>query len=245
MIIINKVKTFLSLVFFLGLAVVLPTTVNAEEISSGPVGRYFFRALPGPSNTEINLAWKDDEITNNYDIVYGFTPNQYLFGLKDTGDTDNVTIGSLAPNATYYFSLVGRSHNESTDEVTQESIISDEVIETSAPIKYTAGSKNPVPVTPTGTSGPKGSLGLTAQPGDNPGEIKLSWNTSSDVEGYDIVYSVAPGPSYLFGVQDIGNINSYVIKSLESGKTYYFALLPEKSGEGGIQFTEEVMVKAK
>lgn len=239
----NKIKSLFSLFLFLTLFAVIPQTANAEEFNSGPTGSHIFRALPSAKNTEVTLVWQDDDRANNYNIVYGFAPNQYQFGLAGLGDTNTATIGELNPGTTYFFSLIAEKHVEVGEEGEEKEVVTEEV-EQSSPIKFIAGSKSAIPVASAGTSGPVGSYGLQAQPGDNPGEIKLNWNTKDSVNGYDIVYSVVPGQNYLFGVQDIGNVNSYTIKSLESGKPYYFALLPEINGEGGM-FTEQVMAKAK
>jgi hypothetical protein len=90
---------------------------------------------------------------------------------------------------------------------------------------------------------PSTPTGLKAESGPNNGEITLTWTKVYQANHYSLVFG--PGSkNYLYGAADIGNVNSYVVKSLTPGKLYYFAI----TGVGNCSssgFSQEVSAKAK
>ncbi len=58
----------------------------------------------------VTLIWTDNQTANRYDIVYGTTPGNYVYGAQNVPFTPNnasvYSIGYLQPNTIYYFALV-------------------------------------------------------------------------------------------------------------------------------------------
>jgi hypothetical protein len=90
---------------------------------------------------------------------------------------------------------------------------------------------------------PSAPTGLKAESGLKSGEVTLTWTKVYQANHYSLVF----GPSsknYLYGAANIGNVNTYVIKSLTPGKLYYFAI----TGVGTCSssgFSQEVSARAK
>lgn len=57
------------------------------------------------NGTTATVSWTAVATADHYSIVYGTTPGNYVYGVSNTGNVTSYTIGSLDPNATYYFSV--------------------------------------------------------------------------------------------------------------------------------------------
>lgn len=57
------------------------------------------------SATTALLKWAPVTPSTYYVISYGTDPNNLQFGVPNTGNTDNFTVGALNPNLNYYFNL--------------------------------------------------------------------------------------------------------------------------------------------
>lgn len=88
-----------------------PTTTTAA-MSTNPwvVNPTFgFWATKGSQPGTINLTWSDPQnMANNYQISYGTTSAANMWGALNISETpggNNLTVGSLVPGQTYYFTL--------------------------------------------------------------------------------------------------------------------------------------------
>lgn len=208
--------------------------VSSVSASSGPVGRNGLRAYAGPGVGEVTLEWQrfapDGE---NYSIHYGTGSKNYAFAKPYIGYISTYTVGRLTPGTRYYFAVEGiRVGNVSAG--------SDGEVTMVAPASST---------TVIGTAGPVGRNLLVAKPGPKKGQVTLSWTRYyPDTEKYGVVYGLLPG-KYVYGVLNavatVAQVSnySYTVGSLSSGKRYYFALEPQRSGTG-IYITSEVSVVA-
>ena len=76
------------------------------------------------------------------------------------------------------------------------------------------------------------------------GDVTLAWDasTSSNVGGYTVHYGLSSGiyPNKVF----VGNQTSYMLSSLDSGKTYYIAVTAlDANGMGESDFSDEIEVE--
>ena len=76
------------------------------------------------------------------------------------------------------------------------------------------------------------------------GDVTLAWDvsTSSNVGGYTVYYGLSSGiyPNKVF----VGNQTSYMLSSLDSGKTYYIAVTAvDTTGMGESDFSDEIEVE--
>lgn len=106
--------------------------------------------------------------------------------------------------------------------------------------------------TPTPTSGPGGpgctdlspntptNLGAASGPGN--GEVTLTW-TKVSADYYSLVFGGASG-AYQYGAANIGNTNQYIVRQLNPGKLYYFAVAAVK-GCASSGFSQEASTRAK
>lgn len=204
-------------------------------ITTGPVGRNSTRVYPGPGKGEVTVEWSrfflDGE---NFTIHYGTGAGATEFAAPYVGYISTYTLGNLVPGKRYYFSIEGiRAGNVSAG--------TDGVVSTVAP---------KAPVTVMGTPGPVGRNVLRAKPGPKKGEVTLKWTRFfPDTELYNIVYGTKPG-QYQYGVLDAkdttpqDNDYDFTVGGLASGKRYYFALAPQRSGQA-MYVTSEVSAVAK
>ncbi len=212
-------------------------SAEAATATSGPVGRNGLRAYPGPGKGEITLEWGRASLYGeNYQIHYGNASGKYIYQTPQVGYIATYTVKSLRPGSRYYFALEGFT----TGNVTRGW---DGEVSAVAP-----GSS----VTVQGTAGPVGRNSLKAASGPKSGEVTLTWwKFYDDTTGYDIVYGEAPG-QYRYGAAnavEITNSKTYftfTVGALKSGRRYYFALLPKRTGtQGGAYVTSEVSVVAR
>lgn len=71
---------------------------------------------------------------------------------------------------------------------------------------------------------PKVPENVKAVSGPGPGQVILSWDKVSGAKYYSLNY----GPSslnYLWGANNVGDVDSYVVSGLEPGKPYYFIVM--------------------
>lgn len=75
---------------------------------------YDFRVGQSFSSGTVTLIWTDNGTANRYDIVYGTTPGEYIYGVQNVPFTPNnasaYSIGYLKPYTTYYFELVAEKN---------------------------------------------------------------------------------------------------------------------------------------
>lgn len=91
------------------------TATPKVAASSGPVWPYNFWAKTGTKAGTVELSWTDDGTANKYDLVYGLTPGQYLWGAQGMAftsmTTNTFTVSYLTSGVRYYFALVGEKDN--------------------------------------------------------------------------------------------------------------------------------------
>jgi hypothetical protein len=56
---------------------------------------------------EVRLNWLKVDKATTYTIAFGLASHNYIYGLPDTGNTDNFTVGNLSIGKTYYFVVRG------------------------------------------------------------------------------------------------------------------------------------------
>lgn len=197
--------------------------------SSGPVGRNMLRAYAGPGVGEVTLEWQryflDGE---NFNLHYGTASGSYPWAINSIGYISTYTIKGLTPGTRYYFIVEGiRTGSVSAGHDGEVSVV--------AP-------GSPVEVV---INGPVGRNSMIAKTGSKVGTVDLSWKRFfNDTQLYNIVYGEKPG-QFIYGVlnaidttpKDPGNY-TYTIGGLVSGKRYYFALVPQRNGQGIYVSTE-------
>ncbi len=209
------ITSFLSLLL-------IPGTVFA--FTSGPVGVNGLRAYAGPQAGQVTLEWQRASTQGeNYSIHYGTASGAYQFMASYVGYVSTYTVKGLTPGQRYFF-VVERiwTGNQSAGWNGEASMV--------APRG---------PVTVVGTAGPIGRNLLTAKTGSKKGTVDLAWKRFfNDTQLFNIVYGVVPG-QYIYGVlgardstpQDLGTY-TFTVGALQSGKRYYFALVPQRSDTG-------------
>lgn len=89
-------------------------TTSSSGGNGGPVGAPQCNAeVPAPptitsvkrNGTEVTLTWTKIDKATHYTISYGTDPNNLQYGVFNTGNVTSFTIGSLDPNATYYYKV--------------------------------------------------------------------------------------------------------------------------------------------
>lgn len=212
----------------------MPTTSVVGSMS-GPVGRNQLRAYAGPNAGEITLEWQryflDGE---NFNVHYGTVSKSYPYAANSIGYISTYTVKNLTPGTKYYFAVEGiRAGNVSAGSDGEVSMVA------------------PKSATTVVVNGPAGRNSLVAMPGKKAGTVDLSWKRFfNDTQLYNVVYGVVPG-QYIYGSlnakdttpEDTGNY-TYTVSGLTSGKRYYFALVPQRNGQG-IYTTSEVSSVAR
>lgn len=61
-------------------------------------------------NGQVRLNWVRSDRSTWYTIGYGLQPGRYIYGVSNTGNTDNFTIGYLTPGRRYYFAVRGNNN---------------------------------------------------------------------------------------------------------------------------------------
>lgn len=209
-------------------------SVTAQGAVNGPIGRNGLRAYAGPNAGEVTLEWQRYYLDGeNFSIHYGIKSKVYPYEARSVGYISTFIVKGLTPGTKYYFVVEGIRAGGVTAGWDGE-------------VSMVAPSSS---VSVVVTAGPIGRNFLTVTPGPNKGEVTLNWQRfNPDTEKYSVVYGTIPG-KYTFGLlsavdttpQD--NSYSYVIRALTSGTRYYFALEPQRSGQG-MYITAEVSTVA-
>lgn len=200
-----------------------------------PTG-YNPQALKGDYNGEIQITWVDDANTDNYHLSYTDDLSTWRFGASNLGDTNYFVVKSLVPGKTYYFKLLAVKKNGSTWTSGVFSAVArvGQVRPGTVAMAAVGGVSTPVAM-PTGIWASKGLMKGTAV---------VSWNPVMGANNYDIVYGTQSG-MYTFGAQNVGNMGSYTVMALESGKTYYFKILSKKNWSEPMTWSGEVSAVAR
>lgn len=196
--------------------------VSNVVTSADPVNS--LKGWSGNYSGEVDLSWMQSMNANNYHVVYGEASGQYKFGAWSVGNVSGYTVKSLVPGKVYYFKVTAVKDGGSvyaTNEVWA-------VAGTGAMRQMQKAQM--MPVTPAVNT-------LIAWKGDNKGEVKLSWIKDNTVSNYDVVYGTQSG-QYVYGAQNIGATNYYVVKSLNSGQNYYFKVVGEVPGGASVSSNE-------
>jgi hypothetical protein len=93
------------------------------------------------------------------------------------------------------------------------------------------------------SSQPETPLNLRAATGLARGEVALVWDKSSQADHYGVAFGDKSG-QYQYGATNIGNINQYIVKSLNPGQLYYFVVFAG-NGCASSGFTNEASARAK
>jgi hypothetical protein len=100
-----------------------------------------------------------------------------------------------------------------------------------------------------GCSGRGGGLNVRDAPVIPVGQIRLAWNAPTtdsdgaaltDLAGYKLYYGLA-SRTYTHTI-DVGNRTTYTVSSLESGRTYYFAVTAYDTSGNESDFSDEVLM---
>lgn len=78
----------------------------SPSVSGGPTGKLMLSAVTGPMTGEVTVYWQNNELADNYHLVYGTSPNDMRYGALNIGKEMKYTVKSLIPGTKYYFSLV-------------------------------------------------------------------------------------------------------------------------------------------
>ena len=212
---INKLFT---LVLTIGIFISLAGSVLANN---PPVNPYSFNAVPGSKLGTVKITWYDDGDADKYNLVYGTDPNNYTFGVVDMGHSkkrsNEFTVEYLTPGQTYYFKLYGGNTEVGPIKVKAASTAS-----LASKSTYYSVSKNyEMPYL------------FALNYGDGTGVVNITWFDNDTADKYDIVYGLSPS-NYSYGFQNMPNndnlSNTFAVRGLTSGKTYYFALVAERNG---------------
>lgn len=89
---------------------------------------------------------------------------------------------------------------------------------------------------------------FNSTPGPDKGQLTLSWNLSSNIDNYNLLYGYKSGKTpkdYPFGAR-VGNekVNSFIVRSLKSGTNYFFRLMT-RCGGGPASYSTEISARAK
>ena len=57
------------------------------------------------SGATATLVWSKSENATHYSISYGLKPNEYTYGVANTGNVTSFTVQALDPDQTYYFAV--------------------------------------------------------------------------------------------------------------------------------------------
>jgi fibronectin type 3 domain-containing protein len=219
---------------------------QTSEIGSGPSGILFLQAEPGNSPGQVVLRWKHYfSDVQNYHILYGTEPGKFQYGALNIGKETSYTVNFLSPGQKYYFAI-------SPVRAGKAQFVSFQVGSLPAPGLVTLPSQAQKPPGPTPSTSlstipsddvfsnqPKDSIRskgvgrhqLSAEKGEKPGEVKLTWNHAfNNVDNYNIVYGIEPG-KFQYGALNIGKTTSFTVRNLTPGQNYFFALVPTKGGK--------------
>jgi len=75
------------------------------------------------SGTTAKLTWTAAERATQYTIAYGLKPGEWIYGVPNTGNVTNYTIGSLQPGVKYYFSVIAVNNCMPGDGSTSGSVL--------------------------------------------------------------------------------------------------------------------------
>lgn len=223
-------------IFVMSLAVFVPMA-QAQSFNLG------FSAIPGTQNGTVQLNWVDNSLFNNYNIAYGPSAGNYLYGVTNVGNLSSYTIGGLTPGQTYYFvisPIVGNQALGYTPAVSAKA--SGNGVTASTP-----GATGQAQITAV-SGGPSGApWNLTAVSGGIQGQVTLTWINNQGVDSFDLVYGTTTGLNQ-YGYQNIvqaGQNYRFVVGGLVSGQRYYFSILPEKGGKVSGNFANPVSAVAQ
>lgn len=191
-----------------------------------------FYAQTGAETGSVQLAWADLPNVGNYNIAYGTAPGSYVYGVTNTGKTNNFVVRGLTPGQKYYFVISpvvdGRGTRFSP--------------ETSAVAATTTTSAPTGPVSQASLSvqlgGPtQDAYHLRAVPGGSAGEVLLTWDNPWRADSFHVVYGPQSG-GFTWGALNVGrdNSNHVVIKGLTPGWKYAFAVVanPNTTPQAGL-----------
>ncbi len=219
----------------------IPVSAHAQA-TSGPVNPYSLWAKSGPMAGQVTLYWTDDGTASQYDVSYGTSAGQDMWGALNIGAVQDAVnsyaVGALTPGTTYYFSLVAKNGDQfvaRTGPVWAKAAGGQVAAATTAKLAPVAHAVAPVvQSTPTVGAGPVSDYSFQASAGRSAGTVDLMWTDKDTASQYDLVYGTEPG-KYMFGVQNIQEISSmpmkFTVGALERGKRYYFALVAENNGK--------------
>ena len=228
-------KLVVKITLFIGSLLIFPQLAFAQVSPDA----YMFKAMPGNSG-EVNLMWMKQANTDNYDLVFGEAGQPLTFGAQDIGNVDSYVVRFLQPGKDYDFVLRPKMSGQTLTMTDRVKAMAGTKGAVKPVAKVAVAAPAPVPAV---SSGPVGKYSLSAKQGDNRGEVKLSWSRDTSVDTFDVVYGTSPD-KFTFGAQDISDMSGFTVKALTPGVTYYFMLLPQKSG-APLDWTDQVKAASR
>lgn len=223
---------FLVAILLLVTSAFFPHRVSAQECGASPSAPTNVKAVSGPKAGEVILFWDGAAHANRYAVAYGTKSNSYQYGAHNIGGEParSYTIKSLQPGVRYYFRLAAARDCSSSPFSSEVSAVAKgakvEVKKEGEKVVVGAPKAEVVPVTTViSTSGPVGKPRLSVRSGPRVGEVTLSWQHVDSAEDYHLVYGRTLG-KYEYGALNIGKVDRFIVRSLQPGTTYYFAIIP-------------------
>jgi hypothetical protein len=82
-----------------------PTPSPTPSSCKAPIDPTQLTGKPGSSAGQVTLNWQKIINAEYYTISYGLLSRNYIYGVPNTGDSDQYTISKLSPGRTYYFAI--------------------------------------------------------------------------------------------------------------------------------------------
>lgn len=221
---------FFLILLTIGYFVVAPTSYAQDD----PNKDFALHAHAGSQTGTVVLTWTDKDYVESYNIAYGPSAGNYLYGVTNVGNINSYTIGGLTPGQTYYFVLSPVDDGSALAYTSEVSAVAAGQA-TSTPAQpqqaVQGGTGGADTMVPPGTPQPVSVSGndedknfhVSANTGTSAGTVKLTWDNKGYVENYNIAYGPQPG-NYVWGASGVGHVGEYTIGALNPGQTYYFVL---------------------
>lgn len=219
----------------------------ATVISSGSV------VSTSTTSSSVNIVWTTDDQTSSrviYDTsshpVLGSAPNYGYAQSTPVSDTSpkvtnhSVGLTGLSSSTTYYYRVVSAGSPESVSSEFSFTTSAQAAISSSSSVGSSTG--------PTGApvcvdSKPSKAPVLLSARVSGKNEITLVWGKAGDPVTYYLLEYGTEHDHYQYGVANLGDVTSFIVKDLTPGQTYYFRVRGGNNCAPG-EFSNELFAKA-